>query len=114
MFSTNLTCLCIDLGVFPGCSFVLTSWYSPAEVHSRMTIFYSGASAYVAHLNFHGPDFSYLTTYVSNSAGGFSGLLAYAIGQLDYEWGYRGWRFIYCIEGIGNPPSLSYCEGMSG
>ncbi|KAJ5579711.1 uncharacterized protein N7459_005696 [Penicillium hispanicum] len=67
-----------EAGVFPGCSFVLTSWYSPAEVGARMGFFYSGASA----------------------AGAFSGLLAYGIGQLDHTWGYRGWRFIYCIEGL--------------
>ncbi|KAL4883545.1 major facilitator superfamily domain-containing protein [Aspergillus karnatakaensis] len=67
-----------EAGVFPGCSVVLTAWYSPKEVHSRMAIFYSGASA----------------------AGAFSGLLAYGIGQLDHTWGYRGWRFIYCIEGV--------------
>lgn len=42
-----------------------------------MTIFYMGAS----------------------SAGAFSGLLAYAIGQLDGTWGYSGWRWIYCLEG---------------
>ncbi|RDW68624.1 hypothetical protein BP5796_09281 [Coleophoma crateriformis] len=67
----------VEAGMFPGCSFVLTSWYSPKELHSRMTIFYSGASA----------------------AGAFSGILAYAIGHLDHKWGYRGWRFIYVIEG---------------
>ncbi|KAF4950176.1 hypothetical protein FSARC_13282 [Fusarium sarcochroum] len=67
-----------EAGIFPGCSFILTYWYSPAEIHSRMTIFYCGASA----------------------AGAFSGLLAYGIGHLDYTWGYRGWRFIYCIEGL--------------
>ncbi|KAH6876325.1 major facilitator superfamily domain-containing protein [Thelonectria olida] len=67
-----------EAGVFPGCSFILTYWYSPAEIHSRMTIFYCGASA----------------------AGAFSGLLAYGIGHLDYTWGFRGWRFIYCIEGL--------------
>ena len=33
-------------------------------------------------------------------ASAFSGLLAYAIGQLDQTWGYRGWRFIYVIEGV--------------
>lgn len=43
-----------------------------------MTIFYMGAS----------------------SAGAFSGLLAFAIGQLDGTWGYRGWRWIYCLEGV--------------
>jgi hypothetical protein len=42
-----------------------------------MTIFYMGASA----------------------AGAFSGLLAYGIGQLDGTWGYRGWRWIFCLEG---------------
>ncbi|KAF1845055.1 MFS general substrate transporter [Cucurbitaria berberidis CBS 394.84] len=67
----------VEAGVFPGCSAVLTTWYSPHEVHTRMTIFYMGASA----------------------AGAFSGLLAYAIGQLDGTWGYRGWRWIFCLEG---------------
>lgn len=68
----------VEAGIFPGCSFVLSSWYAPKEVHTRMAFFYSGASL----------------------AGAFSGLLAYAIGQLDHTWGYRGWRFIYCIEGL--------------
>ncbi|OKL63834.1 hypothetical protein UA08_00774 [Talaromyces atroroseus] len=77
----------VEAGVFPGCSFVLTQWYSPQEVSARMGIFYSGASA----------------------AGAFSGLLAYGIGQLDYTWGYRGWRFIYCIEGV-----FSFCIAVAG
>ncbi|KUL82590.1 hypothetical protein ZTR_10246 [Talaromyces verruculosus] len=67
-----------EAGVFPGCSFVLTAWYEPGELYRRMAIFYSGDSA----------------------AGAFSGLLAYGIGQLDGTWGYRGWRFIYVIEGV--------------
>lgn len=33
-------------------------------------------------------------------SGAFSGILAYGIGHLDYTWGYRGWRFIYVIEGL--------------
>ncbi|KAH9237259.1 hypothetical protein K456DRAFT_1939461 [Colletotrichum gloeosporioides 23] len=32
-------------------------------------------------------------------AGAFSGLLAFAIGRLDSTWGYRGWRWIYVLEG---------------
>ncbi|KAI8273479.1 hypothetical protein K4K60_010849 [Colletotrichum sp. SAR11_57] len=67
----------IEAGIYPGCSFILTSWYSPKELHSRMTIFYSAASI----------------------AGAFSGLLAFAIGRLDSTWGYRGWRWIYVLEG---------------
>ncbi|KAF9873486.1 putative pantothenate transporter [Colletotrichum karsti] len=67
-----------EAGVFPGCSFILTIWYSPAEIHTRLSIFFCGASA----------------------AGAFSGLLAYGIGHLDHTWGFRGWRWIYCLEGL--------------
>lgn len=68
----------VEAGIFPGCSFILTAWYSPKELHTRMTVFYSAASI----------------------AGAFSGLLAYALGHLDYTWGYRGWRWIYVVEGL--------------
>lgn len=27
-----------EAGIYPGCSFVLTNWYSPHELHGRMTI----------------------------------------------------------------------------
>ncbi|TYJ52658.1 hypothetical protein B9479_006750 [Cryptococcus floricola] len=67
-----------EAGMYPCCSYILTTWYTPHELHSRHTIFYCGASL----------------------SGAFSGLLAYGIGQLDYTWGYRGWRFIYIIEGV--------------
>ncbi|KAI0188257.1 major facilitator superfamily domain-containing protein [Astrocystis sublimbata] len=76
----------IEAGIYPGCSYTLTNWYSPTELHNRMTIFYSGASL----------------------AGAFSGLLAYAIGHLDGTWEYRGWRFIYIIEGL-----LSVAVGLA-
>lgn len=68
----------VEAGIFPGCSFVMSNWYAPKEVHTRMALFFSAASA----------------------SGAFSGLLAYVIGQLDGTWGYRGWRFIYGIEGF--------------
>lgn len=74
----------VEAGMITGCSYVLSEYYSPDELHSRISIFYSGASA----------------------AGAFSGLLAYGIGQLDHVWGYRGWRWIYVIEGhvVTNAP----------
>lgn len=68
----------VEAGIYPGCTYVLSTWYSAGELHHRMTLFYSGASL----------------------ASAFSGLLAYGIGHLDYTWGYRGWRFIYIIEGV--------------
>lgn len=67
-----------EAGMFPGCCYTLTTWYTPAQIHSRTTIYYSGASL----------------------AGAFSGLLAYGIGHLDGTWGFHGWRFIYVIEGL--------------
>lgn len=33
-------------------------------------------------------------------SGAISGLLAFGLGQLDHVWGYRGWRFIYVVEGV--------------
>ncbi|VUC32833.1 unnamed protein product [Clonostachys rosea] len=77
----------VEAGIYPGCSFILTSWYSPKELHTRMTFFYSGASI----------------------AGAFSGLLAFAIGHLDYTLGYRGWRWIYVVEG-----TFSVLVGIAG
>ncbi|KAK7214127.1 hypothetical protein V2G26_021305 [Clonostachys chloroleuca] len=68
----------VEAGIYPGCTFILTAWYSPKELHTRMTVFYSAASI----------------------AGAFSGLLAYGIGHLDHTWGYRGWRWIYVLEGL--------------
>lgn len=56
----------------------MTTWYTPEQLHGRTTIYYCGASL----------------------AGAFSGLLAYAIGQADYVLGYRGWRWIYVVEGV--------------
>lgn len=76
----------VESGIFPGCSVILSTWYSPEEVHTRMAFFYSASSC----------------------SGAFSGLLAYGIGGgLDHTWGYRGWRFIYCIEAVG-----TFCMGL--
>ena len=67
-----------EAGMYPGCTYTLTTWYTPAQIHSRTTIYYLGGVL----------------------SGAFSGILAYGIGHLDGTWGYRGWRFIYVIEGI--------------
>ncbi|WWC71933.1 uncharacterized protein I206_105892 [Kwoniella pini CBS 10737] len=63
----------------PGVSFyVLATWYSPGVYASRSSWFYLAATV----------------------SGAISGLLAYGIGQLDGHWGYRGWRWIYVLEGF--------------
>ncbi|KAM0750621.1 MFS general substrate transporter [Meredithblackwellia eburnea MCA 4105] len=68
-----------ESGVFPGVNYILSTWYSRYELQTRISIFYAGASA----------------------SGAFAGLLAYAIANLDHVHGYRAWRWIFGIEGLG-------------
>ncbi|KAK4146389.1 major facilitator superfamily domain-containing protein [Dichotomopilus funicola] len=63
--------------LFPGCFYLIGSWYRRAEAQKRFSLFFSSTSL----------------------AGAFGGLLASAIGNLDYVRGYRGWRWIFIIEG---------------
>ena len=32
-----------EAGIYPGCTYTLTTWYTPAQLHSRTNIFYLGA-----------------------------------------------------------------------
>ena len=52
-------------------------WYAPEDPAFRQGMFFSAASA----------------------AGGFSGLLAYAINKMDGLGSFSGWRWIFIIEG---------------
>lgn len=66
-----------EAGLFPGVAYYLTMWYAPADLAFRQGMFFSAASA----------------------AGGFSGLLAYAINKMDGLMGHSGWRWIFIMEG---------------
>ncbi|KAL2134265.1 hypothetical protein VTI74DRAFT_632 [Chaetomium olivicolor] len=63
--------------MFPGCFYLLSSWYRREEAQKRFSLFFSSTSL----------------------AGAFGGLLASAIGKMDYIRDYRGWRWIFIIEG---------------
>nr|XP_019012051.1 uncharacterized protein I206_02889 [Kwoniella pini CBS 10737]OCF50832.1 hypothetical protein I206_02889 [Kwoniella pini CBS 10737] len=76
-FSLRVLLGLFEAGMYPGCTYTLTTWYTPAQIHSRTTIYYLGGVL----------------------SGALSGLLAYGIGQLDGKHGWRGWRYIYVIEG---------------
>ena len=67
-----------EAGFFPAATYLLTTWYCRWELQTRMAIFYSAASL----------------------AGSFSGLLAFALQNLDGVGGLSGWRWIFIIEGI--------------
>ncbi|KAK4151759.1 major facilitator superfamily domain-containing protein [Chaetomidium leptoderma] len=66
-----------ECGMFPGCFYLIGAWYRRHEAQKRFSLFFSSTSL----------------------AGAFGGLLASAIGQMDYVRGYRGWRWIFLIEG---------------
>ncbi|KAK2786351.1 hypothetical protein FQN53_006719 [Emmonsiellopsis sp. PD_33] len=58
-----------EAGLFPGCAFITTCWYTRFEVQYRVALFYTAASL----------------------SGAFSGLLAYAIGNMDDTPSTAGW-----------------------
>jgi hypothetical protein len=51
---------------------VISKWYLPNEIQTRIAILYTSAA----------------------SGGAFSGLLAFAIAKMDGTGGYEGWRWV--------------------
>ncbi|KAI5895711.1 MFS general substrate transporter [Schizophyllum commune H4-8] len=69
---------CSEAGMYPGAYFILSTWYLPHELQTRMAIFYGANTA----------------------AGAFGGVIAYGIGNLDGHHGWRAWRWLFLIEGV--------------
>lgn len=67
-----------EAGFFPGCVFLIQTWYTRYTVHKRFSVFY----------------------LIGSLASAVSGILAFGIMQMDGIAGYRGWRWIFIIEGI--------------
>ncbi|KAK3357219.1 major facilitator superfamily domain-containing protein [Lasiosphaeria hispida] len=67
-----------ECGMFPGCFYLLGMWYRRDEAQKRFSLFFSSTSL----------------------AGAFGGLLASAIGKMDGMRGFRGWRWIFILEGV--------------
>ncbi|KAH0352719.1 MFS general substrate transporter, partial [Aureobasidium melanogenum] len=67
-----------ESGMFPGCFYLLSSWYLRTEAQRRYSFFFSSTTL----------------------AGAFAGLLAAAIGKMNGIAGYAGWRWIFILEGI--------------
>ncbi|KAF2210062.1 hypothetical protein CERZMDRAFT_45864 [Cercospora zeae-maydis SCOH1-5] len=66
-----------ETGMFPGCFYLIGMWYRRHEAQKRYTFFFSSTTL----------------------AGAFGGLLAAAIGKMDGLQGYKGWRWIFILEG---------------
>ncbi|KAI8712227.1 hypothetical protein NCS52_01320400 [Fusarium sp. LHS14.1] len=66
-----------EAGFFPGCVYLVSSWYKRYEVQKRMAGFFLTASALSA----------------------FANILAYGLIQISKHHSYKGWRWIFIIEG---------------
>jgi sugar phosphate permease len=67
-----------EAGFFPGAVYIISSWYLPHKMQSRIALFYSASAL----------------------ADAVSGLLAFGIAKMDGVGGYEGWRWIFLLEGI--------------
>jgi MFS family permease len=67
-----------EAGLYPGSYFILSMWYTPTELATRMAIFYGA----------------------NTSAGAFGGVIAYGVGNLDGAYGMRAWKWLFLIEGV--------------
>ncbi|KAM0432016.1 hypothetical protein ACHAQK_009932 [Fusarium lateritium] len=66
-----------EAGFFPGCVYLVSSWYKRYEVQKRMAGFFLTASALSA----------------------FANILAYGLIQISKHHHYKGWRWIFIVEG---------------
>ncbi|KAJ5766244.1 major facilitator superfamily domain-containing protein [Penicillium nucicola] len=68
----------LEAGYFPGCVYLLSSWYVRYDVQKRFSFFY-------------------LFGCVSSA---LAGVLAYGLSQMDGIRGLQGWRWIFIMEGV--------------
>ena len=69
----------VEAPFFPGAIFLMSSWYTRAELTRRMSYFYSGNA-------------------LANMFGGLIG--ASVLGNLEGSLGISGWRWLFIIEGV--------------
>ncbi|KAH7140929.1 retrograde regulation protein 2 [Dactylonectria macrodidyma] len=67
-----------EAGFFPGCVYLISTWYSRYDMQKHYAIFY----------------------LMGTIASGLGGVLAYGLQQMDGLASYGGWRWIFIIEGI--------------
>ncbi|KAL2866912.1 putative phthalate transporter [Aspergillus lucknowensis] len=68
----------LEAGYFPGCVYLLSSWYARYDVQKRFSIFY----------------------LIGCVASALAGILAFGLMQLDGTQGLTGWRWIFILEGV--------------
>ncbi|KAF9889464.1 hypothetical protein FE257_007366 [Aspergillus nanangensis] len=78
MMGLRLILGALEAGFYPGCVYLLSTWYPRYELQKRNATFY----------------------LIGSMASGFGGILAYGLMQMDGIGGQSGWRWIFIIEGI--------------
>lgn len=68
----------LEAGFFPGCAYLLSTWYTRYELQKRNAVFY----------------------LIGSMASAISGIMAYGIMQMDGLGKLSGWRWIFVIEGL--------------
>ncbi|PGH07061.1 hypothetical protein AJ80_08074 [Polytolypa hystricis UAMH7299] len=68
----------LEAGYFPGCVYLLSTWYTRYEVARRYSVFY----------------------LIGIIASAMSGILAYGLSMMEGVQNIRGWRWIFIIEGV--------------
>ncbi|KAB5576340.1 phthalate transporter [Coniochaeta sp. 2T2.1] len=67
-----------EAGFYPGCVYLLSTWYPRFELQKRNAVFY----------------------LIGSMASAFGGILAYGLMQLNGHANLEGWRWIFIIEGV--------------
>ncbi|KAH7333082.1 major facilitator superfamily domain-containing protein [Rhexocercosporidium sp. MPI-PUGE-AT-0058] len=68
----------LEAGFYPGCVYLLSTWYPRYDLQKRNAVFY----------------------LIGSMASAFGGILAYGLMQLDGRSGLTGCRWIFIIEGV--------------
>ncbi|KAK5103428.1 hypothetical protein LTS08_002843 [Lithohypha guttulata] len=68
----------LEAGFFPGCVYLISTWYVRYDLQKRYSVFY----------------------LIGCLASACAGILAFGLMQMDGINGYRGWRWIFIMEGI--------------
>ncbi|KKK26403.1 phthalate transporter [Aspergillus rambellii] len=68
----------LEAGYFPGCVYLLSSWYARYDVQKRFSVFY----------------------LIGCVASALAGILAFGLMQLNGTQGLSGWRWIFILEGV--------------
>ncbi|OBT89012.1 hypothetical protein VE02_02159 [Pseudogymnoascus sp. 03VT05] len=76
-----------EAGFFPGCVYLMSTWYSRYELQKRYSAFYM----------------------IGLGSSGFAGILAYGLMQMKGLASLNGWRWIFIMEGV-----LTCCLGVLG